>query len=141
MKWSCYLRLICGSPPNYQADTPQINFSKRDSNILQHLCCWIHNRFCRSTTTKSSAHTLLLPLVFPKQTPVLAGGRWRAAQHFGRNHTIQEVYFFPSLTVQNSVNYNTSYRLNASDVLCAHVFVQHGELESEAGVCTFRPNN
>ncbi len=58
MKWSCCLRLICGSPPNYQADIPQIKFSKWNSNILQHLCCWIHNPLCCSAATKSSAHTL-----------------------------------------------------------------------------------
>lgn len=102
-----------------------------------------HTLFSAVPPPQRAQHTLLLPLVFPKQTPVLAGGRWRAVQHFGRNHTIQEVYFFLSLTEQNSVNYNTSYQLNSSDLLllCAHVFVQHGELESEAGVCTFRSNN
>lgn len=42
-QWLFYLMLTCGTPPNHQADTPQMNFSHTNSSILQHLCCRIND--------------------------------------------------------------------------------------------------
>lgn len=70
---------------------------------------------------------------FQNKLEFWAGGRWRAMQHFGRNHTIQEVYFF-SLANRTKQCY-FQQKLSVQFLRLIHVFVQHSKRVKCVHVC------